>query len=153
MAARPTDRAPGRPAETVAGLMRRNFISLAPQDSLLEAFQVMHLARLRLLPVVREGMLIGVVGFGDVLRAVLDQLHAATLARPALQAIPVEKVMTAPAETLCPEARLDEAARRLCRTANGCVPVVEASRGGQRLLGLVVESDLLRGFCDAPSGA
>lgn len=150
MASRPTDRTPGRPVETVAGLMRRNFITLAPQDSLLEAFQLMRLARLRLLPVVREGVLVGVLGFGDVLRAVLDELHTAVSAHPALQAIPVARVMSEPGETVGPGTSLADAARRLCRTATGCVPVVEAARSGPRLLGLVVESDLLRAAFGAP---
>jgi CBS domain-containing protein len=131
--------------------MRRNFITLAPRDSLLDAFQLMRLARLRVLPVVRDGVLVGVLGFGDVLRAVLDELRAAaTPARPALQSIPVERLMTAAAETLGPDASLVEAAGRLCRTATGCVPVVEAARTGPRLLGLVVESDLLRAAFGAP---
>jgi CBS domain-containing protein len=131
--------------------MRRNFITLAPKDSLLDAFQLMRLARLRVLPVVRDGVLVGVLGFGDVLRAVLDELRAAAAqARPALQAIPVERLMTGAAETLGPDASLVEAARRLCRTATGCVPVVETARSGPRLLGLVVESDLLRAAFGAP---
>jgi CBS domain-containing protein len=145
MTARPDDEAPRQLGEPVAALMRRNFVALAPQDSLLEAFQLMRLARLRLLPVVREGVLVGVLAFVDVLGAVLHELRAAAgLGRAELEAIPVERVMSAATETLGPQASLAEAARRLCRSASGCIPVVEAGRSGPRLLGLVVESDLLR---------
>ncbi len=128
--------------ETVASLMRRNFISLAPDDSLLDAFQVMRLARLRLLPVVREGILVGVVTFRDLNQAVLQELRVRPAA--ALEAILVERVMGAPAATVGPEARLVDAATSLCRVATGCLPVVEPERDGPRLLGLVTESDLLR---------
>src|SRR3990172_8691268 len=91
-----------RPA-TVAELMRRHFISLAPKDSLLAAFQLMRLARLRVLPVVREGVLIGVLTYRDLNQALLRELLGSPA--PALEAIPVESVMDAPTVTLAPEAR------------------------------------------------
>jgi CBS domain-containing protein len=131
-----------RQPTTVAGLMRRHFIALAPEDSLLEAFQLMRLARLRLLPVVRDGILVGVLTYRDLNQVMLRELLGNPAA--ALEAILVGSVMAAPTLTVAPEARLVDAATSLCRTALGCVPVVEPGRHGPRLLGLVTESDLLR---------
>jgi acetoin utilization protein AcuB len=127
---------------TVAELMRRHFISLTPDDSLLEAFQLMRLARLRVLPVVREGVLVGLLTYRDLNQAMLRELLGNTA--PALEAILVGSVMDAPTVTVAPGARLVDAATSLCRTALGCLPVVEPGRDGPRLLGLVTESDLLR---------
>ena len=126
----------------MAELMRRHFISLAPKDSLLAAFQLMRLARLRVLPVVREGVLIGVLTYRDLNQALLRELLGSPA--PALEAIPVESVMDAPTVTVAPEARLVDAATSLCRSSLGCLPVVEPGQHGPRLLGLVTESDLLR---------
>jgi CBS domain-containing protein len=131
-----------RQPSTVAELMRRHFISLAPEDSLLEAFQLMRLARLRLVPVVREGVLVGVLGYRDLNQAMLRELLGNPA--PALEAILVESVMDAPTVTIAPEARLVDAATSLCRSSQGCLPVVEPGQRGPRLLGLVTESDLLR---------
>jgi CBS domain-containing protein len=130
-----------RPA-TVAELMRRHFISLAPEDSLLDAFQVMRLARLRLLPVVHEGVLVGVLTYRDLNQALLRELLGNPA--PALEAIPVESVMDAPTAIVAPDAPLVDAATSLCRSGTGCLPVVEPGQHGPRLLGLVTESDLLR---------
>jgi CBS domain-containing protein len=131
-----------RQPSTVAELMRRHFISLAPEDSLLDAFQLMRLARLRLLPVVRQGVLVGVLGYRDLNQAMLRELLGNPA--PALEALLVENVMDAPAVTIAPEARLVDAATSLCRSSQGCLPVVEPGQRGPRLLGLVTESDLLR---------
>lgn len=131
-----------RQPSTVAELMRRNFISLAPEDSLLDAFQLMRLARLRLLPVVRQGVLVGVLGYRDLNQAMLRELLGNPA--PALEALLVENVMDAPTVTIAPEARLMDAATSLCRSSQGCLPVVEPGQRGPRLLGLVTESDLLR---------
>jgi CBS domain-containing protein len=122
--------------------MRRHFISLAPNDSLLDAFHLMRLARLRVLPVVREGVLVGVLSYRDLNQAMLRELLGS--AAPALEAILVASVMDAPTVTVAPEARLVDAATSLCRSSLGCLPVVEPGRHGPRLLGLVTESDLLR---------
>jgi CBS domain-containing protein len=102
----------------------------------------MRLARLRLVPVVREGVLVGVLGYRDLNQAMLRELLGNPA--PALEALLVENVMDAPTVTIAPEARLMDAATSLCRSSQGCLPVVEPGQRGPRLLGLVTESDLLR---------
>jgi CBS domain-containing protein len=46
------------------------------------------------------------------------------------------------------ETSLAEAVALMADAAIGCVPIVEASDAGPRLIGLVVESDLLRAAYD-----
>ena len=55
--------------------MRTNFVSAAPDDSLLEADRIMRLARIRHLPVVEKGLLVGLLSHRDVLAASISRLE------------------------------------------------------------------------------
>jgi CBS domain-containing protein len=133
--------------DTVGGLMRRHFIALAPEDSLLDAFHLMRLARLRVLPVVRGEVLVGIVGFPDVAAGLLEELAGRSTA-PGLAAVPVTRVLRPALETAVPRTTLAHAAESLVRLATGCLPVVDPDEPGPRLLGLVTETDLLRAALD-----
>jgi CBS domain-containing protein len=125
--------------------MRRHFIALAPENSLLDAFQLMRFARLRFLPVVRGEILVGTLGFSDLLASVLPELSGRSPGRaPRLADTPVAQAMRPAAETVVPTTALADAAASLVRAATGCVPVVEGGGPAPRLLGLVTETDLLR---------
>lgn len=54
----------------------------------------------------------------------------------------VRKIMLSNAPTLKKEAKIEEAAKLLSKTENGCVVVVES----QKPIGIVTELDILRGF-------
>lgn len=117
----------------VGGLMRRRWISAHPGDSIVEALQLMRLARLRHLPVVADGILRGLLSY-----------PALVAAAAAGRASRVEQVMTPETPTAEAATPVAEAAARMVRSASGCLPVVEDGPAGPRLVGLVVESDLLR---------
>jgi CBS domain-containing protein len=136
---------------TVASIMRRHFVTISPEDTLFDAYQVMRLARMRVAPVVLDGRLIGLLSFRDLVRACLDSVGngARTLAR--LHREPVSSLVLAPSAptdpdattSLTPEMTLATAASRLCAEGLGCLPVAEASALGPRIVGLVTEMDLL----------
>lgn len=140
---------PERP-RTVAELMRRQFVTVAPDASLLEAHQIMRLARLRHLPVARDGMLVGVLSYRDVQEEILDQLgpEGTKTYEELLASIAVNQAMIPFPWTVTPETDLAEAATRLYRLRVGCLPVAEPSEEGPRLVGLITESDLLRAAYD-----
>jgi CBS domain-containing protein len=128
----------------VRDVMRRRWISLSPSAGLLEARQLMRLARVRQLPVVADGgLLIGVVSYADLLIAALEGVPDKTV---------VGDVMGEAIETATVEMPLAEAALLMVRGAAGYLPVVGRTREGLRLLGLVTESDLLRLAYDARAG-
>ena len=130
--------------ETVGRVMRRHFVALAPQDSGLEAYQIMRLARMRTAPVVSNEVLVGVVSFLELLHTCLEGgLPSAGTLLAALAALRVQSVMTAPGPILRPDTELPAAAARLCAERSGWLPVVEPGPEGPRLLGLVTETDLL----------
>lgn len=134
-------------SRTVSTLMRPNFISVAPGDTLLDADRIMRLARIRHLPVVvRNGTLVGLLSHRDVLSASISELEKCDPADRLthLRKIVVSEVMRGNLYTATEETTLADAARRMLRAKIGCLPVVRPGTDGPVLLGLVTESDLLR---------
>jgi CBS domain-containing protein len=115
----------------VARWMRRHFVSTAPEESLLEVDRIMRLTRIRHLPVLRDGLLVGIVSHRDVApvadahKLVGDVMHTGVFC----------------AEPLTP---LAEAARRMLGRKIGCLVVVRRGARGDEAIGLITESDLLR---------
>ena len=134
------------PGSTVGKLMRAQFIAMAPEDSLLEADRIMRLARVRHLPVVRKGILVGVISHRDVLSASIAKLEEREPAERLehLRGIRIEQLMESRPYTATVDTTLAEAAQRMLRMKIGCLPVVRISTHGPELVGLVTESDLLR---------
>ena len=145
--------AESRLARPIATVMRRHWISAPPRLSVYEAQLLMRLAGIRHLPVLSERTLVGVLGHGDLLRAALEQLllHPTSLAKDLLAAVSVADVMDPEPPTATPGESLVEVARRMVDAHLGCLPVVERSGDALVMVGLVVESDLLR-IAYAPAG-
>ena len=136
----------------VSRIMRRDFVSLELKDRLDFADDVMSLGRIRHLPVLDNGRLVGIVSQRDLLASSLssvlevDPKHR----RSFLRAIDVREVMTHPVITVGEETRASEAARLMLRHRIGCVPVVDADGAP---LGLLTETDLLRAaYPPSPGG-
>ncbi|RIL04812.1 MAG: hypothetical protein DCC71_12765 [Proteobacteria bacterium] len=132
----------------VGDLMRRHWVATEPHASLLEAERLMRLARIRQIPVVVDGVLVGLLAHHALLRASLERLLATgtSAARHGLMsAIPVAAVMDPRPPVLTPDATLRDAAARMLDAQLACLPVCETDDGdARRMVGLVVESDLLR---------
>jgi CBS domain-containing protein len=133
---------------SVGRVMRRRFIALGPSETLLEAEQLMRMARVRVLPVALDGDLVGVLSY----RALVASLLGATLADRVAGDAPlgepprVASLMDGSPCTLTPGAPLEEAAARLVDRDDGCLPVVDES--SERLVGILTETDLLRAAYD-----
>jgi CBS domain-containing protein len=136
----------------VADVMRRQFISLAPEDTVREAELMMRLARVRFLPVVRDGALLGLVSYHRLVQDWLGRLlRRRSGPDPARRG--VDRLMSPAPEALRPESSLGEAASRMAAAALGFLPVVEQVEGRPQLLGVVTESDLLRAAYEGWRGA
>lgn len=140
--------------QLVSTLMRTQFISVDPQESLFAADRLMQLTRLRHLPVVRGGILVGVVSHRNVLERVVTELEEGPgrTRRESLMGIPVERVMQAPPEAVGSSSPLQRAAAQMLCFKIGFLPVVEWTDAGPRILGLLLESDLLRAAYDPVAG-
>jgi CBS domain-containing protein len=129
----------------VREVMREKIVTISVGDKLSTVEDIMTLGGVRHMPVVTAGRLVGVVSERDLLRASLSSLDPRQQQRRAfLEAIDIAQVMSAPPIVVGPEARVEEAARIMADNKIGCLPVVE----GEKLLGLLTETDLLRYFAD-----
>ena len=132
-----------KPDSAVEHIMQREFASVRSDERLDFVDDVMALGRVRHMPVVDDGKLVGVVSQRDLLAAsltrVLDFDHQER--RTFLRSIDVREVMSGRPITVAPSATLSEAASLMLRHKIGCLPVI--GPGGEAL-GLVTETDLLR---------
>ena len=136
----------GQADDTVARLMRKHFVSVAPAESLLDADRIMRLARIRHLPVIEAGRLVGVLSHRDVLDASIARLERREGGERAdhLRGITIAEVMQRDPYTALESTTLGDAARRMLRLKIGCLPVVRSGDKGEQVIGLITESDLLR---------
>ena len=132
--------------ESVGAIMRRDVVTVEPGENLLDADRIMRLARIRHLPVVRRGTLIGVLSHRDVLEASIASLEETSARRRVehLRRTPVERLLRGQPRSVEADCLLREAALTMLRLKIGCLPVVEPSSSGPRMVGLITESDLLR---------
>lgn len=129
---------------SVAEIMRREFVSVKPDDQLDLVDDIMNLGRVRHMPVLEGDRLVGIVSQRDLLSASLSKLLDFDPAerRTFLRSIRVDEVMTREVVTASPETGIGEAARIMLRHRIGCLPVVDPATGVA--VGLVTETDLLR---------
>jgi CBS domain-containing membrane protein len=134
------------PNQTVATVMRSNFIAVSPDETLLEADRIMRLARIRHLPVVQKDVLVGLVSHRDILAASISKLEQSAPSERInhLRRILIGEVMQRVLTTADEATTLASAARRMLGQKIGCLPVVRPGPAGPVLVGLVTESDLLR---------
>jgi len=121
----------------VRDLMRRDFIHVAPHEDLWSTTRLMGMARVRDLPVVEAGELRGMISHRDLAAALLERLHGGGRAALAGSIAPWIRVG---APTVAPDTSLREAADTMVRAGLACLAAVD----GDRLVGLLVEGDLLR---------
>jgi acetoin utilization protein AcuB len=131
-----------RSAMTVQDILRRNVVTAAPGDRLADAGVMMRIARLRHLPIVRDGIVVGVLSYRDLSDAYLDA--AKSIAASALLQTTVSELVQRAPVTIGPECSVTEAAERMLALRVGCLLVATPTRDGPRLLGVVTEADLLR---------
>lgn len=137
---------PGTRGLTVRDVMRRDFITISRRESLLEALQLMRLARLRHLSIESDGMLVGILSYRDIQDALLADADTGgpRLAKPVASGARAAELLADAPYSIAPDATLAEAASRLEHLRVGCLPVVEPADRGLRLVGLLTEADLLR---------
>jgi len=127
----------------VSEIMQTDFVTVSLHDRLDFADQVMRLGRIRHLPVLHHGRVVGIISNRDILAASLTKvLQFGPIERRAfLRSVDVEEVMTSRIHTVSTGATLAEAAELLLRHKIGCLPVVDPAGIP---VGLVTETDLLR---------
>jgi acetoin utilization protein AcuB len=126
----------------VADAMQREVVTMAPEERLDLASDLMTLGRIRHIPVVTGGEVVGMLTQRDLFRAAISSVLELRPAaeREWLGKIHVNEVMTQPVVTGRAEWSLRRAVDLMIERRIGGLPVVE---NGQ-LVGLLSESDCLR---------
>ncbi|MBD3871692.1 MAG: CBS domain-containing protein [Acidobacteria bacterium] len=127
----------------VRDLMSTDLVTLTEDETLTDAQRCMARGRIRHLPVVRDGQLVGLVTHRDLLAAsfsIFAEVEA-NEQRRVFATVPVVEIMHRDVVTVSPDLGASQAARILLENKYGCLPAV--GEGGE-LLGIVTEADFLR---------
>jgi CBS domain-containing protein len=131
--------------------MTTEVVTLDAGDHLDLASDIMTLGRIRHMPVVRDGKLVGILSQRDLFRGAVS---SALQFRPAaerewLAKIRVAEVMTAGVVTAQPEWPVSHAVKVMLEGRFGCLPVIDDD---DRVVGLLSESDCLRLLAECLTG-
>ncbi len=122
--------------------MAQNPATLDRNETLDLAESIMNLGRIRHMPVVDDGKLVGVVSQRDLFRSALVTAlgFSRKVTSSLVKTIKIKEVMTEKVITISPGSSIKDAARLMMDKKIGCLPVVD----GDRLIGMVTETDMLR---------
>lgn len=128
----------------VEDLMTRTPITTPPTTAVLDARQTMLRERIRHLLVVENGQLLGIVTDRDIRLNLPSPATSLSVweINHLLARLPVGQVMSKYVITVDPDRDARVAARIMLDEKIGALPVVE----GDRLVGILTETDLLRAF-------
>jgi CBS domain-containing membrane protein len=123
-------------------LMTSDVVTLTEDDTLAHAQRCMARGRIRHLPVIRDGKLVGLMTHRDLLAASFsifaDVDHSEQ--RRIFVTVPVVEAMHRDVISVPPETPVKKAAEILLENKYGCLPVVEENG---TLVGIVTEADFL----------
>ena len=132
----------------VSNLMSRIVISTPGTTPVLEARALMQKEHIRHLLVVDDGHLQGIVTDRDIRLNMASPATSLSVweLNHLLARLTVDKVMTRGVIVIDGERNAREAARIMVDHKIGALPVLE----GERLIGIITETDLLRAFVESP---
>jgi CBS domain-containing membrane protein len=128
-------------AARVRDLMTEKVVSVGPGTDLLTVRNLMDDRLIRHLPVVEDGMVVGLISQRDLLRVAADRSDLPlSLALDVLRMTRARDVMTRDVETVGADDALADAARLMLDNKYGCLPVAD----GGALCGILTEADFVR---------
>ena len=131
---------------TVRERMQVDLVTLDVSARLDRADELMRAERIRHLPILADGRLVGILSQRDIYLAATSSVLGL---QPGTQEdwlakIPVSEVMTTRVLTAHPDTSIGNAAELMVRERIGCLPVVE----DEALVGLLTDTDCLRFLAD-----
>jgi CBS domain-containing protein len=122
--------------------MKTKVVSISADDSLSIVKEIMEYGRVRHLPVVSGGELVGVVSERNLLHASLSNVMGipAEEQRLFLEGVKISEVMSSPPISLQPGDSIQEAARLMAERKIGCLPILDDDG---KLVGILTETDVL----------
>ena len=125
----------------VAKRMRTAVITIQPNDTLAHAQSLMQAHRIRHLPVLEDGKVVGIVSSRDM-RVAVPLPAAAEEARAyaeQLRTLPVSRIMSREVVAVAPFTPVEHCAKLMTQHKVGCLPVIAAGR----LEGIVTTTDVM----------
>ncbi|MBE2235955.1 MAG: CBS domain-containing protein [Anaerolinea sp.] len=135
---------------TVAEIMTTDVVVVEPQNSIATAIRLMRLGQMRRLPVVENGVVVGIITSGDLRRitGLASVLKDPSQDNFLWHHIPVANAMSHDPIVLPPDAPISSAARLLVEQKIGGLPIVQEGR----LVGIITASDLLESLMEPGAG-
>jgi CBS domain-containing protein len=127
----------------VVDVMTKNPLVMTPAETIGQADELMTENRIRQLPVVGEGALLGIITDRDIRSFLAQSALVEPEERAKVLRTKVSEIMTAEPLTLAPDDDLREAVELLIDEKIGGIPVVDQAEG---LVGIVTYVDVLRCF-------
>ena len=126
----------------VREVMMASPVTLKPDDTLDLANDVISLGRIRHIPVVEEGALVGLLSERDLMGAAASRIFGLKQKNKSalLKSVLIKDVMKKHLVTVKPQTPIKEAARLMAEKKVGCLPVLSDGN----LVGLVTTTDILR---------
>jgi CBS domain-containing protein len=134
--------------QPIARIMTPDPLTIGPDETAATAYRTMREARCHHLPVVADGVLVGMLGRSDLIKALIPPANREQplTGQALLEARRVESVMSRQLVTLPQQATLLDAVRMLSRGDFHALPVVAP---GNVLVGLVSSTDLVEALRDS----
>ncbi len=126
----------------VREIMMGSPVTLKPDDTLDLANDIISLGRIRHIPVVDDGRLVGLLSERDLMGAAANKVFGLKQKNKSLllKSVSIKDVMKKRVVTVKPETPIKETARLMAEKKIGCVPVVSDGT----LVGLVTTTDILK---------
>ncbi len=132
----------------VQDIMTRNPHTLEADDVLDLADDLMSMARIRHIPILSSGKIVGIVSQRDLFFSALVKALGLQPReqKDLMKTIRARELMSHPVITISPGASVKEAARLMGQNKIGCLPVVK----GKQFVGIVTETDILNYVAKRP---
>jgi acetoin utilization protein AcuB len=131
----------------VENRMKRDPITISPETGILEASRLLRQHKIRHLPVVRGGRLVGILTDRDLKRVSPSPATSLSVyeVNYLLDKLEAKEVMIKQVVTVTPRTTIEDAARLLLTHKIGSLPVVD----GEVLVGIITETDVLEALVEA----
>lgn len=126
--------------------MRKSLITVEADEGISAAWRKLKENKIRHLPVMEKGKLVGIVTDRDLRQALPSPVTSLSIyeIHYLLDRVKVREVMTRYLITVGPETPIEEVAHLLVSHRVGGLPVVD----GEKLVGIITETDVLQAFVE-----
>ena len=130
--------------EQVRDWMSKDVVAIQAEQTLPEAHALMMQHKIRRLPVVKDGDLVGIVTLGDLREASPSGATSLSIfeLNYLLARLKIGQIMTRDPLTITPDTDLTEAAKLMLHHKIGGLPVTD----GGELVGVITKSDIFRAY-------